>query len=68
MSKRAEYVRKAYTLRFENGQWVARGPFTTIAGKDRAWVVRKFRAQCGHFNFDDEARAFDETFGVGISL
>jgi len=64
MSKRADYVRKAYTLRFENGQWVARSPFVTIASHDRAEVVRKARANFGHFNFEDEARAFNETFGA----
>ena len=67
MTKRAEYIRENYTLTFD-GEWVAtnyfRGSvFAEIRGADRADVCRKARCRWGHFNFADEARAFDKIFG-----
>lgn len=38
------------------------GILTMIAGPDRAAVRARARALWGHFNFDDEAQAFDSVF------
>jgi len=72
MSKRSDYIHANYSLSCAAGIWTARSPydeidgpgFGPISGPNRAEVVREARCRWGHFNFDDEARAFDAIFKV----
>lgn len=66
-NERQRYIRTNYSLtQAPDGTWVARCPYSTIKGADRAAVVRKARCEWGHFNFDDEAEAFAEIFPPGV--
>lgn len=76
MSKRAEYIKTHYSLRpladtllpkRQGWQAIAykrdgRTIDDQIVGLDRSEVCREARCRWGHFNFEDEARAFGEIF------
>jgi len=62
-NNRAAYIRAHYALSQSGAQWVAASGTDTISGADRADVCRLARCRWGHFNFRDEARAFNEIFG-----
>ncbi len=67
MTKRADSIRAKYRLEQDGDTWRAvslfRGEvFSTIEDNDRDTVVRKARREWGHFNFRDEAVAFNEIF------
>lgn len=67
---RAQYIRDTFSLHQDehSGLWVAewfRADGSLFAAKqhaDRGALIRHVRADWGHFNFDDEARAFAEIF------
>jgi hypothetical protein len=75
-ASRAQYIRDTYRLEVTKTGWRAVNDasginrqtgepwrvFATIEGVDRATVIRKARAHWGHFNFEDECRAFNEVF------
>jgi len=65
--QRVKYIRANYSLREgAEGGWIATGP-SMICGFDRAAVIRLARAKWGHFNFEDEAEAFDEIFPAQLA-
>lgn len=59
---RADYIRRNYRLEQTARGWRASSPIGTLEHADRERVVREAGARWGHFNFADEARAFDEVF------
>jgi hypothetical protein len=75
-STRAKYVREHYRLERTPDGWRAVSEhgginsqtgepwssYTEITGPDRDKVVREARCRWGHFNFEDEARAFNAVF------
>lgn len=68
ISPRAVYVHRSYSLTQTPAGWRAEvagclwSKNRVIEGADKAAVIGKFRALWGHFNFDDEARAFGQIF------
>jgi hypothetical protein len=67
-SRRAAYIRQSFSLRCEAGVWVARSAWgSSISSDDLAAVVSQARRRWGHFNFEDEARAFAEIFPAHLA-
>lgn len=67
MASRADYIRRYYTLSCEDGIYTARkGGADAISSNSKAIVVREARRRWGHFNHQDEAEAFAETFPAGL--
>lgn len=70
-TRRAQYVLDNYRLEPYEGGWRALmswpgGKWQVIEGANRTEVVNKARSHWGHFNFQDEAEAFDEIFPLGL--
>ena len=68
ISPRALYVHRNHSLTQTATGWRAEvtgcewSKDRVVEGPDKAAVISKFRALWGHFNFDDEARAFGQIF------
>ena len=60
--KRIAYIKSNYSLTLVDGIWVAKSPYSEIKGADHVRVRFEARCRWGHFNFEDEARAFAEIF------
>lgn len=66
-AERAQYIRDNYFLRetgegFEAVAMYRGAVVSRYSGPDRREVCRLARLNWGHFNFEDEARAFAEIF------
>lgn len=68
-SRRARYIADHFALHLRDGWYVAvkyRHPGRDVAaefvGSDRAAICSRARREWGHFNYADEAEAFDRIF------
>lgn len=73
LSPRAAFVLANYSLTQTPTGWRAEvagclwSAHRVIEGADKAAVIGKFRAHWGHFNYEDEARAFGQIFPAHAS-
>ena len=67
MSEREQYIRDNYSLTPTADGWRAENRYkgnvvSAFENKDKAEVIRRARCYWGHFNFEDEGRAFEAIF------